>query len=181
MLSSPEVGVRSNEEASEKAAPAGRSEAQPAPPGGRSIARFVRYGRILTRLDGFEWKLLMRMSVLLTSFLIAQRKDPLPDLMAKFDSEPEDPSTRRIRPGRLVYLVTGLVRFTLGDRYCMKRSILIFHYLRKWSYDAKIKFGVVKGDQGLQGHAWVELNGLPLAERGDPRQRYAVTYSYPTA
>lgn len=180
MLSSPDVGVRSNEEPSDNAATAGRSEMEPPPPEGRRLAKFVRYGRILTRLDSFEWKLMMRMSVLLTSFLIAQRREPLPDLMAKFDSEPEDPSSRRIRPGRLVYLVTGLVRFTLGDRYCMKRSILIFHYLRKWGYDTSIKFGVVKGDQGLQGHAWVELNGLPLAERGDPRQRYAVTYSYPT-
>lgn len=146
-----------------------------------ALASFMRYTRIFKGLDRFEWKLLMKMSVLLTSFLIAQRKEALPDLMARFDSAPDDPSSRRIGPDRLVYLVTGLVRFTLKDHYCMKRSILIFHYLRKWGHDASIKFGVIKGEGGLKGHAWVELNGSPLAERGDPRQRYAVTYVYPVS
>lgn len=143
-------------------------------------ARMIRYARILAKLDRSEWLLLAEVSVLLGKLLIVQRTAPLPDLMAKFDAEPIAPGGRRLRPARLVYLVTGLVRLTLRDRFCMKRSILIFHYLRKWGHSARILFGVVKQDGDLQGHAWVELNGRPLAERGHPRSRYTVTYAYPS-
>lgn len=144
-----------------------------------TFPRLVRYARILTRLDGFEWRLLLRMSRQLGTLLITQRKVSMPELMARFDSEPISHDLPRLTPSRLVFLVTGLVRVTLRDRYCMKRSILIFHYLRRWGYSVRILFGVVKSDEALEGHAWVELNGRPLAERGDPRTRYAVTYAYP--
>lgn len=162
----------------ESASVSGRSEP---PPRIYTLPRMIRYARILGRLNRIEWQLLVRMSRLLGSLLIAQRKASMPALMARFDSEPAPPDEPRVPPGRLVYLVTGLVRFTLRDRFCMKRSILTFHFLRRWGYDARIRFGVVKDDRGLQGHAWVELNGRPLAERGDPRQRYAVTYEYPNS
>lgn len=114
---------------------------------------------------------------MLVSLLVLQRAVSLPRLMRIFDARPAPRG--RIEPARLVYLATGLVRATLRDRYCMKRSLLIFHFLRRWGYDARILFGVVRDGDELRGHAWIELNGAPLAERGDPRRAYAVTYSYP--
>lgn len=128
-----------------------------------------------------EWILLSQISAMLPAILVVQRMVSLPKLMEMFDAKPAGKPRLSVEPDRLVYLVTGLVRNTLHDRYCMKRSILMFHFLRKWGYDAQIIFGVMKeADKTLKGHAWVELEGNPLAERGDPRSRYVVTYSYPT-
>lgn len=142
--------------------------------------RAWQYARKLSTLKRFEWLLLLQISSLLCSLLMTYRSVPMQILMEKFDAEPDPPGTLRVRPGRLAYLVTGFMRFTLRDRYCMKRSILIFHFLRRWGHSASVFFGVVKEDGALQGHAWVELDGRPFAEAGDPRLRYTVTYVYPS-
>lgn len=162
----------------------GRSEAgaqAPVAPGAY-LRHMKRYRRVFSRslrLRPGEWFLLAQMSVMLSALLILQRFLPLPRLMALYDPEPAESPRPKVEPRRLVTLVTALVRITLRDRFCMKRSILIFHFLQKWGYDARIYFGVVKEANELQGHAWVELDGKPMAERGDPRKQYAVTYSYP--
>lgn len=60
----------------------------------------------------------------------------------------------------------------------MKRSLVLFHFLRKAGEDAEIVFGVVKDGDKLEGHAWVTVNGQPFAEEG-PVDKYTVTYRYP--
>lgn len=60
----------------------------------------------------------------------------------------------------------------------MKRSLILFHYLRKAGREARIVFGVAKEEGRLEGHAWVTVNGEPFAEEG-PVDRYTVTYAYP--
>ena len=85
--------------------------------------RPLRYARKLSKLKGSEWLLLLQMSTLLCSFLRMHRKLSMRVLMETFDAEPDPPGTWRVRPGRLTYLATGLVRFTLRDRYCIKRSV----------------------------------------------------------
>ena len=61
----------------------------------------------------------------------------------------------------------------------MKRSIILFRYLRKNGRDAQIVFGVAKDGTELKGHAWVTIDGQPFAEEGGV-DRYAVTYVYPS-
>lgn len=147
--------------------------------GATPLPTLRRSAVVLRGLRFAEWVLLLEMMSLLGTLIVLQRRLPLPELMARFDSKPARSWPGPMEPKSLTRLVSRLVRVILRDHYCMKRSIIIFHYLRKWGYDARLRFGVAKEDGTLQGHAWVELDGEPLSERPDPRRRYAVTYSYP--
>lgn len=116
---------------------------------------------------------------MLAGLLVLQHIVSIPRLMTIYDARPAQPSRARLTPDRLAYLATLLVHLTLRDRYCMKRSLLIFHFLRKWGYDASIHFGVERKEGVLRGHAWIELNGEPVYESVDPRGLYATTFVYP--
>ncbi len=143
-----------------------------------------RYVRLLSRarkLRPLDVWLLVQMSGLLGQILLLQRRMPLDDLVRRFDTPPAD----RVRPAvslrRLNVLVTGLLSLIYGSDFCMKRSLILFHYMRKWGYPVHIHFGVAKENGKLKGHAWVDLAGHPFAEGSDPRQAYRITYTYPAA
>ncbi len=106
----------------------------------------------------------------------------LPDLVALFDA-PDAPAASAADPSRdvrrLVRLVDIVMRLTYRDRYCMKRSLLLFRYLRTWGYAVRIHFGVQKLGERLDGHAWVSYQTIPIAEAGDPRRVFKEMYSYP--
>ena len=67
---------------------------------------------------------------------------------------------------------------------CLKRSLLLYHFLRRAGYDVQFCMGVRPGkqaaDERLDGHAWLEYRGAPFQE---PLEReipsYAVTYRFP--
>ncbi|HET6568579.1 MAG TPA: lasso peptide biosynthesis B2 protein [Rhodothermales bacterium] len=138
-----------------------------------------RYGSALVRISWKELILLAELLFLLVKLLVVQSRRTLPGLVAGFDSEnrPHDPL--RMRVSRLIRIVDILMRVVFHDRYCMKRSLLLFHFLRRWGYDARLIFGVQKQGGDIQGHAWVEVQNRPLAEGADPRSVYVQTYSYP--
>jgi hypothetical protein len=123
--------------------------------------------------------LLAYMGYLAARVLALQSRRPLPDLIASFDAAPSPRGALRVPPSRLVRLVDLLMRATFHDRYCMKRSLLLFHFLRRWGHDARIHFGVAKRGGELTGHAWVDLDGRPFAEHGDPNRHFTRTYSFP--
>lgn len=139
----------------------------------------LRYASAARKLRWTDVLLLARMVYLLAKLLSLQTRRPLPDLMATFDSAPGRLLRYRMPPRRLVRIVDALMRLTFGKDYCMKRSLLLFHFLRAWGYDAIVHFGVAKVDGELKGHAWVDLSGWPLAEREDPRSKYVRTFSFP--
>lgn len=134
--------------------------------------------RRMTHVRPSEWLLVLHMVVLLVQLTILQRRLALPALMERFASTP----TAEPHPPvpRLVRLTTALMRLIYRSDYCMKRSILLFHYLTRWGYDPTIHFGVKMENGELKGHAWVELKGHPLAEASDPYTSFRTTYSYPT-
>ena len=142
------------------------------------------YSHILTKASKIrlsELPILLKMWFLLGELLILQRRTPLPKLLARFDATPGCIANSRIHPERLAYLVTGTVRFTLRDRFCMKRSILLFHFLRRSGEDVRINFGFSREGGELLGHAWIDLDGKPFAEAEDPTGRYVRMYTYPSA
>lgn len=58
---------------------------------------------------------------------------------------------------------------------CMPRSMVLCHLLRRDGIPAEMRLGVSKPEGGVfLAHAWVELEGLPLAESAAVRERYAV-------
>lgn len=139
----------------------------------------LRYVAKAHRLRPSDVRLVSRMLYLLGKLLALRSRRPLPELIAAFDAEPETEPVPKRDIQRLVRLVDALMQTTFRDEYCMKRSLLLFHFLRRWGHDVRIHFGVVKREGSLKGHAWVDLNEAPLAEFEDPRTIYARTYSYP--
>ena len=56
---------------------------------------------------------------------------------------------------------------------CLARSIVLVHQLRRRGLAAEIRIGVAKPDGRLAAHAWVEHDGVALAETDASRDAYA--------
>ena len=82
---------------------------------------------------------------------------------------------------RFTRLVDLLMQLVYRDRFCMKRSLLHFYFMRKADMNVSIHFGVRKPDeQGLAGHAWVEIDGRPYCEKANPKKIFVETFVYPS-
>ncbi|MBU0678008.1 MAG: lasso peptide biosynthesis B2 protein [Verrucomicrobia bacterium] len=68
-------------------------------------------------------------------------------------------------------------------RYCMRRAILRYHLLRAAGRAAVLVIGVERtaSATGLDGHAWVEVDGLPFREEDDRPLKLTVVYRHPGA
>ena len=125
-----------------------------------------------------EALLLVQMVAMVAALSVLQRAVSLPTLIRLFDVRRPRPRGR-LHPKRLAWLANGLLRRLFGQDYCMPRSLVLFHFMRKWGYPTRLHFGVARRDGDLKGHAWVTLGELPFAERGDPRRSYKTMYAYP--
>jgi len=47
---------------------------------------------------------------------------------------------------------------------CLRQSVLLEYYLKRQGLAAEIKIGVRKENDAFDAHAWVELNGIALAQ-----------------
>jgi len=72
---------------------------------------------------------------------------------------------------------------------CLKRSLLLYHFLNKIGVKVRICFGVKYNDTmiskdhkgSLEGHAWLLLNGEIFLERNlEIVKKYKVTYCFPS-
>jgi hypothetical protein len=50
---------------------------------------------------------------------------------------------------------------------CLERSLIAFRYLSAAKADPRFVMGVRPARHGVEGHAWVEVDGEPLLEGGD--------------
>ena len=55
---------------------------------------------------------------------------------------------------------------------CLRRSILVWWFLRGQGIQGSICFGVRMNDHKLEAHAWVEYKGLVVNDSLDVRERY---------
>lgn len=126
-----------------------------------------------------EGLLLLQMGGLLALLTVGQRFLPLPRLIRLFDARPRPAARLRLDPARLVWMADGVLRRCYRDRYCMKRALLLFHFLRKWGHPARIHFGIRKQNGVLAGHAWLSLDESVFAEHTDPEAQFKEIYAYP--
>ena len=56
---------------------------------------------------------------------------------------------------------------------CLPQSLLLWSWLRWYGVPAQLFIGVNKQATTLAAHAWVELNGIGLAERSDVAEDFA--------
>ena len=141
----------------------------------------TRAGSVLAHLRSLrprEVLLLVQMTAMVGALALFQRFVALPKLIRFFDVRRPRP-TRRIPLGRLAWLAGGLLRRIFGQDFCMPRSLVLFHFMRKWAYPVRLHFGIAKHGRALKGHAWVTLDGAPFAEHGDPNETFKTVYVYP--
>ncbi len=62
-------------------------------------------------------------------------------------------------------------------RYCMRRAVLRYRVLRAAGRPTAFVIGAER-NPGLDGHAWVEIDGLPFREEDDRPRRMTVVYRH---
>lgn len=126
-----------------------------------------------------DWVLIKRMLTILLRFGLLRHFRSLPELIRALDPE-ADTSGDALPVDRQVQICDAILRRLYGKDYCLPRSVILFHVLRRSGRPVRFVMGVViRENNALFGHAWIEMDGEPLAEAVDPRESYAVTYSYP--
>lgn len=55
---------------------------------------------------------------------------------------------------------------------CLPRSMSLWAVLRRQAIRANLCIGVRRSESGIQGHAWVEVNQIPLLERVEINQEF---------
>jgi len=63
-------------------------------------------------------------------------------------------------------------------KMCLKRSLVLYRFLRMYNVPARLMIGVRKEQGELTGHSWIEVRGRHFQ---DPLEnvKYTVTFSYP--
>jgi len=78
--------------------------------------------------------------------------------------------------------------FLIYKQKCLKRSIVLYHFLRKAGFNVSICFGVrfnkdvsdTLSKERVEGHAWLEHNGEIYIEKNkEITETYKITYRYP--
>ncbi|MCP4294302.1 MAG: lasso peptide biosynthesis B2 protein, partial [Proteobacteria bacterium] len=95
------------------------------------------------------------------------------------------------------FLIGKIVKYTdyiLGYNWlvykqtCLKRALVLYHFLRKYGIEVQICLGVKKGEsirevdseKIFQGHAWLLYKGnIFLEKKVDVTKTYRITYSFP--
>ena len=148
----------------------------------RRLARFESLHDLVTFLAMATWIALLP---------LLQRSLSLPKLLALLTplASPklaDDPT----EPFKLQRYVDWLLRTRIGVYHpnCLKRTLVLYRFLRKADYEVTFCLGVRKADasQGVNstgsvsGHAWLTQDGEPFLEH-DPGgiERFTLTFRYP--
>lgn len=127
--------------------------------------------------------LLFRMALLVLVLPLLLKLLSLPALLRLLDpgvrsrptSDPAQLERRILLARRLLSRQHGPFR-----QSCLRRSIVLLRHLRGCGFPVTILFGISKPGGNLDGHAWLELDGQPIAETNGPQARYRVIYRYPS-
>src|SRR4030067_1403783 len=72
-------------------------------------------------------------------------------------------------------------RFFIFHPTCLKKSLVLYHFLNKHGLKVVMNFGVKKDKKSdkLDGHGWLTLDDKPFLESYNPLDFFKVVYSYP--
>ena len=123
---------------------------------------------------------------------LLQRCLSLPKLLALLTPQAGSKPTDPVAPFKLQRHVDRLLRTRIGPYQpnCLKRSLVLYRFLRKAGYEVTLCLGVQKADAcptadttgSFSGHAWLTQSGEPFLESNPAGlERFAVTFRYPEA
>lgn len=134
--------------------------------------------RALSRLAAYSWSdrlVLIRMAIDVVRIDLWLRHQGYRATYAR--TEIIHPLGRRIAVmpvDDVVRLVDAAARWTIGsEKSCLRRSLLTVWLLRSAGVRCDLVSGVGRGDTGWQGHAWVEVDGVPLRQIEDVHEQYS--------
>jgi hypothetical protein len=70
-------------------------------------------------------------------------------------------------------LVDAAARWSPVPASCLVRSLVLCRLLRQRGLASELRIGVATPDGHFSAHAWVEHDGVPLAEAGRVRENYS--------
>ena len=73
-------------------------------------------------------------------------------------------TTELVQAQRAAELIAIAGRHGLINATCLRQSVLLEYWLQRQNLAAEIKIGVRKAGDLFDAHAWVELNGVALAQ-----------------
>ncbi len=81
---------------------------------------------------------------------------------------------------RVLWLTDGILWFLFDEAFCVKKSLILYHFGRKYGYPLSINFGVTRDGSSIKGHAWTDLDGIPYGEAMESSAPFNVIYRHPT-
>ena len=66
-----------------------------------------------------------------------------------------------------------------GNGYCLPRACMLYWLAPRYGCSVRFHCGVRKGKTGLDGHAWLTMNGQAFLESTQQRLGMLETFSYP--
>ena len=137
----------------------------------------------LNKLRQLSWndRWLLILSLLLLPFihaaLIVMGYSPLRKLLERLTSSKttdkpvlETDNIRRAQ--HIAGIVSIAARRGLYKATCLRRSLLVWWFLRREGIPAHIRFGVRMLNGNLEAHAWLEYNGSILNDSAHVRERF---------
>jgi hypothetical protein len=85
---------------------------------------------------------------------------------------------------RVIYLcsrVQGMLGKVGIEYSCLRRSFLLFHFLRYYGQEVAINFGVKWEGIDLTGHSWLSMDGRPYLEPAGKAEEFTAFLSFPTS
>ena len=62
---------------------------------------------------------------------------------------------------------------------CLPRTCILYWLAPRYGFSVKFHCGIRKGETGLDGHAWLTMNGQPFLESTQQSHHMVETFSYP--
>ena len=143
------------------------------------MGRLARWIAAVRQLSLAELATALRMAAVALAVPLLERTLSLPAMVRALDCRGRGVAVGD--PERQVELARRVLGQDLGPLRpgCYRRSLVLFHVLRRCGHRVRILFGVTEHAGALAGHSWLEADGRPLAETGDPHEVFQVVFSYP--
>jgi hypothetical protein len=128
----------------------------------------------LRSLDPLQWRVLLAALALVPTVQLALRVlgfRPTAGRLAAWSDRPVTPAS--VAEARAVAEPVAIVagRRLVGAR-CLGRSLVLWFLLRRRGVDAELLIGADATAGVLSAHAWVEVEGQPVNDVPDVRDRY---------
>ena len=129
-----------------------------------------------------ELKLTARAAaVLLASPVLLKRYD-IQKTVDRLTPKKRVKKKRRLDPDRVIYLchrvMSGFARVSYKPN-CLRRSLLLYHCLRRNGTPVEIHFGVKMGKEALEGHCWLTTDEGLIDDREEMVSQFAPMFSLP--